>query len=179
MSLLAYETCKTCERQVYNGTISKTAGWLEFQIFDTTPHICRCVQTRHTSASRVGSLDAQEPDAFYGDLRSLIWQLSVLQSSLQYARGVLYKLVRAWLSCEYEKCLVYYFRFTGAQFSQQAGFCRPNIVLSIMNNGLSESGTSRHICIFYTANIKNTVQEPIYPGVLLHLRSTFTQIEDL
>ena len=87
MSWLAYETCKTCERQIYDGSFSNTAEWLEFQIYDTAPHIRRRVRPSHTSDSRVGPVDAQEPDAFYGGPRSPVRQLSSPQSLIKYLMG--------------------------------------------------------------------------------------------
>ena len=50
---------------------------------------------------------------------------------------------------EYEKCLVHHeFGLIGVHFSRQAGFRRPKIVRPIMNSGVSESGISRHICMY-------------------------------
>ena len=74
----------TYERQVYDGTISNTAERLEFPISDTAPRIRCHDQPRHTHDAQVGSVDVQEPDAFYGDLRSPVRQLSALQSPLEY-----------------------------------------------------------------------------------------------
>ena len=98
MSWLAYETCKTCGGQVYNGSISNTAKRLEFQSFDTAPHIRRRVRPSHTSDALVRSVDARGPDAFYGYLRSPVRQLSARQFPLDYLRGVLYTIIGAWLS---------------------------------------------------------------------------------
>ena len=98
MSWLAYETCKTCGRQVYDGNISNTAECLEFQIFDTALHIRRRVRPSHTSDAGVGSVYAREPDAFYGYFRSPVRQLSARQFPVEYKRGVLYTIIGAWLS---------------------------------------------------------------------------------
>ena len=85
------------KRQVYGGAILNTAERLELPISDTAPRIRRHVQPRHTSDAQVGSVDAQELDAFYGDLRSPIQQLRALNPLWSTFRGVLYRLVGAWL----------------------------------------------------------------------------------
>ena len=46
----------------------------------------------------VGSVDAREPDAFNGYLRSPVRQLSARQFPFEYIRGVLYTIIGAWLS---------------------------------------------------------------------------------
>ena len=40
---------------------------------------------------------AQEPDAFFGDLRLPVWQLSALQTPLEYVRGGFVRVVGACL----------------------------------------------------------------------------------
>ena len=53
----------------------------------STPHIRRRVRLSHTSDSRVGPVDAQEPAAFYDGLKSPVRQLSSPQSPIKYVRG--------------------------------------------------------------------------------------------